>query len=99
RLLLKHGYRELAEIGGGAFVFTGSVSGIQGAQRHAAYGAHKAALHALVKSAAVEFGPVGIRVNVVAPGITWTPRIAARIGDDRKNRLARSTPLGEFGEP
>ena len=47
---------------------------------HAAYGAAKAGLLNLVRTSSVELGPMGIRVNAVAPGPTKTPRIMARAG-------------------
>ena len=47
------------------------------APRHAAYGAAKAGLMSLVRTGAVELGPHGIRVNAVAPGVVWTPRVSA----------------------
>jgi NAD(P)-dependent dehydrogenase (short-subunit alcohol dehydrogenase family) len=58
----------------GAIVGIASVSGLQSAPKHAAYGAAKAGLVNLVKSMAVEWAPHGIRVNAVAPGSITTPR-------------------------
>jgi NAD(P)-dependent dehydrogenase (short-subunit alcohol dehydrogenase family) len=69
----------LTSVGAGSIIFIGSISGIVSAPNHAAYGAFKAAIHALVKSAAVEFGPYGVRVNAVAPGLTVTPRLRAAL--------------------
>jgi 3-oxoacyl-[acyl-carrier protein] reductase len=53
---------------GGSIVGVSSVSGLFSAPRHAAYGAAKAGLVALVKTMAEEWAPYGIRVNAVAPG-------------------------------
>jgi len=61
--------------GPGSMVFVASVSGLFAAPNHAAYGAFKAGMMALVKSAAQEMGP-GARVNAVAPGAVRTPRWA-----------------------
>ncbi len=58
----------------GAIVVVASVSGLQSAPKHAAYGAAKAGLVNLVKSMAVEWAPHAIRVNAVAPGSIVTPR-------------------------
>ena len=58
----------------GVIVGITSVSGLQSAPKHAAYGAAKAGLVNLVKSMAVEWAPYGIRVNAVAPGSITTPR-------------------------
>lgn len=97
-LALQLGGRALAASGGGAMVFVASVSGITSAPRHAAYGAAKAALMSLVRTAAVELGPDGVRVNAVAPGVVWTPRIAEFLGDDGRRRNEDNTPLGRVAQ-
>lgn len=61
----------------GSITFVSSVAGLLGAENLALYAAQKAALISLVKTAAVELGPWGIRVNSVAPGIVRTPRSIA----------------------
>jgi NAD(P)-dependent dehydrogenase (short-subunit alcohol dehydrogenase family) len=61
----------------GALCMVGSVSGLFSAVNHGAYGAAKAGLHALVRTAAEEWWPHGIRVNAVVPGTVRTPRIEA----------------------
>ena len=73
--LLHHFYvaraaaRRMIEQGdGGSIVGVSSVSGLFSAPRHAAYGAAKAGLIALVKTMAEEWAGHGIRVNAVAPG-------------------------------
>jgi NAD(P)-dependent dehydrogenase (short-subunit alcohol dehydrogenase family) len=72
--LVKHAGRALADNGGGTMVFVASISGISSAPFHAAYGAAKAGLLSLVRSAAMELQPSNVRVNAVAPGVTATPR-------------------------
>ena len=52
---------------GCSVVLVSSVSGLTGALGHATYSASKGALHSMVRSAALELGPRGIRVNCVAP--------------------------------
>ncbi|MCZ4497557.1 MAG: short-chain dehydrogenase/reductase [Marmoricola sp.] len=89
----------LAKAGGGSLVYVASVSGMFAAQRHAAYGAHKAALISLMKTAAVEHGPRGVRVNAVAPGVIWTERIGGAIGEERRQDFLGGTPIGRLGEP
>jgi NAD(P)-dependent dehydrogenase (short-subunit alcohol dehydrogenase family) len=78
--------------------FVASTSGLRASPGHAAYGAHKAALMSLVRTAAVELSPT-IRVNAVAPGMTWTPRIAARRGPDGRAEGAAAHPLKRVGLP
>lgn len=67
--------RWLARGCGGTICVVASISGAFGAGNHAAYGAGKAGLLGLVRSAAEEWWPHGIRVNAVAPGSVRTPRI------------------------
>ncbi len=85
--------------GGGALVFVASVSGMTGAPMHAAYGAAKAGLMALVRSAAVELGPSGIRVNAVAPGVVWTPRVSQLLSDRDRRRNEDNAPLRRVAVP
>ncbi len=84
---------------GGSMVFVASVSGISSAPRHAAYGAAKAALMSWVRSLAVELGPSGIRVNAVAPGVVWTPRISQVLGEKGREGQSRNAPIGRVAEP
>jgi NAD(P)-dependent dehydrogenase (short-subunit alcohol dehydrogenase family) len=98
-LAIQLGGRLLTRGGGGVMAFVASVSGLTSAPRHAAYGAAKAGLMALVRSAAVELGPLGVRVNAVAPGVVWTPRVSVALGDDGRTRNEANTPLGRVAQP
>jgi NAD(P)-dependent dehydrogenase (short-subunit alcohol dehydrogenase family) len=100
RIVLRHAQlitqlfgRLLSESGGGALAFVASVSGLTAAPQHAAYGAAKAGLMSLVRSTAVELGPAGVRTNAVAPGVVWTPRVSAYLGEEGKQRNAENAPL------
>ncbi|MGY0059809.1 SDR family NAD(P)-dependent oxidoreductase [Streptomyces sp. LZ34] len=61
-----------ATAGTGAIVNTSSVGGLMGNPQLPAYGAMKRAGNSLTESAAVTYGPEGIRVNAIAPGTTLT---------------------------
>jgi NAD(P)-dependent dehydrogenase (short-subunit alcohol dehydrogenase family) len=98
-LAMQYGSRAMAATGGGTIVFVASVSGITSAPRHAAYGAAKAGLMSLVRTGAVELGPSAIRVNAVAPGVVWTPRVSAFLGDEGRRRNVVNTPLGRVAQP
>jgi len=74
---LQAGARAMVAGSGGTMVFVSSVSGLFSSASHAAYGAGKAGLLSLVRSAAEELGPEGLRVNAVVPGSVSTPRIVA----------------------
>jgi 3-oxoacyl-[acyl-carrier protein] reductase len=64
------------------------------------YPASKAALEALTRIAAVEFGPLGIRCNAVGPGIIPTEGTLAHYGDEEtRTRRGATLPAGRFGQP
>lgn len=95
-LALQLGSRAMTE--GGSIVVVGSISGLRSAPNHGAYGAAKAAVSNLASTAALELGP-GIRVNVVAPGQTATPRVALRHPEpEYYEKQALQVPLGRVGE-
>ncbi len=98
-LALQHGAQIMIDQeSGGAMVFVASVSGLSSAPLHGAYGAAKAGLVSLVKTGAVELGTHNIRVNAVAPGVVWTPRVSGYLGDDGKAKNAGNSPLGRVAE-
>ncbi len=65
---------EMARNGKGAVVNIGSITGLRGSSGSAIYSATKAAIHSFTKSWADEYGPLGVRVNAVAPGPIATER-------------------------
>jgi 3-oxoacyl-[acyl-carrier protein] reductase len=62
------------------------------------YGASKAGINHLTQSMAVELGPLGIRVNAIAPGTTATEKIREVYDDERMAAIAESTPLRRMVE-
>lgn len=105
-LVLRHAYlaiqiggAALASRGGGSMVFVGSISGEVSVPNQAAYGTAKAALHHLARCAAHEFGPSGVRINVVAPGFVRTPRLLKGLGEDFWQRAADMNPLRRVAIP
>lgn len=93
--------RAMRDTGGGAMAFVASISGLHSAPNHAAYGAAKAGLMALVRTGAVELGRHRIRVNAVAPGATATPRIKALLDQDPEKKAAHEEliPTGRLNQP
>jgi len=83
----------------GSMVAVSSISGTVVDRNMGAYCASKAAVDMLVKVAATEWGPHGIRVNAVGPGVTRTPMLARP--EDLPGwveGLTERTPLGRLGE-
>lgn len=99
RLLIEIGGRAMQD-GGGTMTFVSSIDGTLSAPSHAPYGAAKAGLLNLVRTASVELGPLGIRVNAVCPGATNTPRVAAygRIPASRAEGGSLYIPTGTSNE-
>jgi NAD(P)-dependent dehydrogenase (short-subunit alcohol dehydrogenase family) len=76
-----------------------SVSGIRPTRGEAPYSAAKAAVIALTRSAALEYGPA-IRVNCVSPGFVRTPLNQALADDPAVEATLRAgTPAGRVGRP
>src|SRR5690606_23131536 len=67
------------------------------APNHAAYGAAKAGLMSLVRTAAVELGPSNVRVNAIAPGAVDTPRMRRQRGG--VSSASPVEPLGRVAKP
>jgi len=83
---------------GGAIVVVGSIAAERPAARRAGYCAAKAAVHAFAQCAALEWAPLGIRVNVVAPGPVDTDFInGAAEALNGREALAGLIPLGRIG--
>lgn len=59
----------------------------------AGYGAAKAAINHLTATLAVELGPLGIRVNAIAPGTTLTDTVKAAFTEEHYRQVVEATPL------
>ena len=87
----------MVERGSGTIVNLASRLGQIGVAETAAYSAAKAGLIGLTRSLAREFGPKGIRVNAVAPGVTITDMTTDLVDSDEGRRRLRDSALGRFG--
>jgi len=87
--------------GGGAIVNTTSIAGVVGFQGVSPYVASKHGVIGLTKTAALEYGRDGVRVNAIAPGVIQTPMIERTAADDPEmvEGISEATPLGRIGEP
>jgi NAD(P)-dependent dehydrogenase (short-subunit alcohol dehydrogenase family) len=84
--------------GYGRIINIGSLTTFVGFMEVAAYAASKAAVGALTKSLAVEWGPRGVCVNAIAPGVFRTNINAALLdGSERGKELKLRTPMKRFG--
>lgn len=100
-LCLKHEIPAMLAAGGGAVVNTSSGAGLGGAPWFGAYSASKHAVVGLTKSAALEYGGQGIRVNAVCPGPISTPMLDAATAGNAEMRalFSQGIPMGREGSP
>jgi 3alpha(or 20beta)-hydroxysteroid dehydrogenase len=83
---------------GSSIINVSSLNGLASQARTAAYTSSKFGLRGLTKTAALDLGPLGIRVNAILPGVIRTPMVSYVV-DEREAELAAGLPLGRIGEP
>ncbi len=83
---------------GGSIVHIASIEGHQPTELHGHYSVSKAGLIAHAKAAALAYGPSGVRVNTISPGLINRPGLADD-WPDGVERWTSSAPLGRMGEP
>ncbi|MER6050313.1 SDR family NAD(P)-dependent oxidoreductase [Streptomyces sp. NPDC001793] len=88
----------LREAGGGSVTHVASIEAERPAPRHAHYCASKAAVVMHARAAALEYGPYGIRVNSVSPGLIARPGLAED-WPEGVARWQRAAPTGRLGRP
>lgn len=97
-LVLKHAAARMAAAGGGAFTAISSVNAVLTSRFHTPYCAAKAGVDMLVRTAADELGPAGIRVNAVQPGLVPTDLSAGLVADDRiRGDFLDQMPISRLG--
>jgi NAD(P)-dependent dehydrogenase (short-subunit alcohol dehydrogenase family) len=91
--------RQMLAQGGGSIVIVSSITALVGcAPQNPAYTASKGGVLALGRAMAVEYGPSGIRVNMVCPGPLEMPPMAEQVDlPARERRLGDQVPLGRLG--
>jgi len=99
-LCMKHQLAQMARQRQGCIVNTASVAGLVGAPKHAVYAASKHAVLGLTRSAAAEYGRMGIRVNAICPGIIRTPMFERAVSRQLVSEPAAIAlhPIGRLGE-
>jgi len=94
--------RHMVEARSGAVVMLASIMGLTGGGRHPnpAYHATKGAIVNLTRSLAVEWGPVGIRVNAVAPTYVLTPLTETMLAEkEARDYIIDNTPMRQLATP
>jgi len=92
--------KQMLRNGGGRVVFTSSVAGSMGLVNHEAVSAAKGGVESMARSAAATYARRGIRVNVVAPGLTDTRLSASITSTDASKRAAEGMiPLRRINLP
>lgn len=103
-LFIKYTLPLMRKNGGGVIINVASEAGLVGIKGQAAYNVSKAGMINLTRSCAVDFAPLGVRVNCICPGTTDTPLVQAaiqRTNDPAKARrdLESVRPLNRLGRP
>ncbi|MGW5001481.1 SDR family NAD(P)-dependent oxidoreductase [Streptomyces hydrogenans] len=96
---MKHELRHMRDQGGGAIVNCSSLGGLVGNPGRAAYHASKHGVIGLTRSAALEYGSRGVRVNAVCPGTIATPMVDAMVakGELGTERAAANQAIDRLG--
>lgn len=84
---------------GGSIINFSSITAVHGLPTWGEYAATKGAIIALTKTAAVEYGPAGIRINCICPGVIDTPLAMSEAPDFVKKNAAAFSLLGRIGRP
>jgi NAD(P)-dependent dehydrogenase (short-subunit alcohol dehydrogenase family) len=95
----KHAVQVMRASGGGSIVNMSSGASKLGDFGLSAYAASKAAVHAVTRSTAVQYGPDRIRVNTVVPGLILTPAADTNLAPDKRALLESNIVLPYLGRP
>jgi NAD(P)-dependent dehydrogenase (short-subunit alcohol dehydrogenase family) len=102
-LTCKHALRPMMEQRSGSIITVASVEGIEGTEGGSAYNASKGGVVLLTKNMAIDYGRLGIRVNVICPGFIDTPMFRSVMGSEHmtqyRDEYREHHKLGRFGRP
>lgn len=103
-LCMKHEIPRMLETGGGSIVNVASILGLVGFANAPAYTAAKHGVIGLTKVAALEYAPLGVRVNALCPGFIETPMVMERgveagAHPEVYQQIAALHPIGRLGRP
>ena len=95
---MRHEIPVMLAAGRGTIVNVASVAGLGGFPRHSAYAASKHGVVGLTRTAALEYGRKGIRINALCPGFTRTPMVQSMLDAGLpESELTARVPLGRLG--
>jgi len=102
-LTCKHALRHMTVQRSGSIITVASVEGIEGTEGGSAYNASKGGVVLLTKNMAIDYGRLGIRVNVICPGFFDTPMFRSVMGSEHmsqyRDEYREHHKLGRFGRP
>lgn len=100
-LCMKYEIPAMLANGGGAIVNISSNASLRGQAFNTAYAAAKSGVNILTKSSAAEYGPNGIRINAVSPGVIRTPGIEKYFQEQpqMEEGLRKAAVMQRLGEP
>ena len=98
-LMIKHCVPEMIQGGGGSIINTSSGTSLLGDVFNPAYSSSKAAVNALTRNVAVQFGKQNIRCNAILPGMIVTPLARQMLPAEMLEMLERHTLLPRLGRP
>jgi NAD(P)-dependent dehydrogenase (short-subunit alcohol dehydrogenase family) len=99
---MKYELQQMRKQGNGAIVNCSSIGGILGGAQRGTYHAAKHGVIGLTKSAAIEYAPLGIRINTICPGLIHTAMADQMITGGQGDAIAallKEVPLGRLGRP
>jgi meso-butanediol dehydrogenase / (S,S)-butanediol dehydrogenase / diacetyl reductase len=101
-LVCKHVLPVMVAAGGGSIVNLSSVEGLEAIQSQPAYSASKGGVVLLTRNLAIDFGPAGVRVNCLCPGLVRTPMTEMLFDPgiaEIRDRFIAQHMLGRAGRP
>jgi len=99
---MKYELQQMRKQGNGAIVNCSSIGGILGGAQRGTYHAAKHGVIGLTKSAALEYAPLGIRINSICPGIIHTPMVDKMMEggqQDVLDAMIATVPAKRLGQP
>lgn len=88
-----------AKGGGSILLFASGAWQYGGLPERIAYASSKGAVVTMARALARAFGPAGVAVNTIAPGIIESPMMSTSLDDETRRRLEGEIPLRRFGRP